>query len=130
MHTLSLGLLLLVGPADFEALQDVWPQWRGPTGDSVAPGRGLPTYWSKTENVVWKTPLPGWGNSTPAIWKDAIFLTTQDKERLLLLRLDRGSGKILWSREVGRGSVVRKAPKGEPKYHEENNMASPPPGTD
>ena len=42
------------------------------------------------------------GNSTPAIWKDVVFVTTQDKDRLLLLRLDRGSGKVMWEKEVGR----------------------------
>src|SRR5580692_6884963 len=104
MRTLVLGLMLLGGPPDTVSPQDIWPQWRGPTGDSVSPTANLPTRWSRTENVLWKTPLPGWGNSTPAIWKDAIFVTTQDKDRLLLLRLDNGSGKVVWQREVGKGT--------------------------
>jgi outer membrane protein assembly factor BamB len=128
MHALVLALTLVGGPAP--AADDVWPQWRGPTHDSVSPRADLPLSWSKTENVVWKTPLPGWGNSTPAIWKDALFVTTQDNDRLLLLRLNRVSGKVLWEREVGRGIANRKAGKGEPKYHAENNMASPSPVTD
>jgi outer membrane protein assembly factor BamB len=90
----------------------------------------LPLRWSRTENVVWTADLPGWGNSTPAIWKDAIFLTTQDKDRLLLLRLDRLTGKILWEQEVGRGTPRRKGDTGNGRYHDENNMASPSPLTD
>jgi outer membrane protein assembly factor BamB len=90
----------------------------------------LPTKWSQTENIVWKTPLPGWGNSTPAIWKDAIFVTTQDKDRLLLLRIDRVTGKVAWEKEVGRGTPRRSGPQGNGRYHDENNMSSPSPVTD
>ena len=88
MACLSLALALcLVADSPAQASpEETWPQWRGPTGDSVAAGAGLPTHWSQKDNVVWKTPLPGWGDSTPAIWQDAIFVTTQDKDRLLLLR--------------------------------------------
>lgn len=126
-----LGLFLLVGAADAAPPHDVWPQWRGPTGDSVAPGPALPTKWSPTENVVWKVALPGWGNSTPAIWKDALFVTTQvDDDRLLLLRLDRATGKTVWQREVGRGTPRRQGPVGEGRFHDEHNMASPSPVTD
>jgi outer membrane protein assembly factor BamB len=130
MHALSLGLLLLAGTTDTISPEDTWPQWRGPTGDSVAPGRGLPTHWGPAENVVWKTPLPGWGNSTPAIWRDVIFVTTQDGDRLLLLRLDRASGKVVWEREVGRGSPRRQGPVGNGRFHDENNMARPSPVSD
>jgi outer membrane protein assembly factor BamB len=130
MHTLAIVFALLVGAADPVAAEDVWPQWRGPTGDSVAPGRGLPTAWSQTENIVWKAPLPGWGNSTPAIWKDAIFVTTQDEDRLLLLQLDRRSGKIVWQREVGKGTPRRKPPVGIGRFHDEQNMATPSAVTD
>src|SRR5205823_1742859 len=118
------------GPGGAGAPQDVWPQWRGPTGDNVASGTGLPTKWSKTENVVWKAALPGWGNSTPAIWKDAIFVTTQDEDRLLFLRLDRLTGKTVWERQVGKGIPRRKGAQGNGMYRDEHNMASPSPVTD
>jgi outer membrane protein assembly factor BamB len=128
MHSLVLALYLL--PAA-PASDDIWPQWRGPTGDSVAPSRSLPTHWSKTENIIWKTPLPGWGNSTPAIWHEAIFVTTQENDdRLFLLRLDRKSGKLVWQREVARGTPRRKGPVGNGRFHDEQNMATPSPVTD
>jgi outer membrane protein assembly factor BamB len=133
MGTFALGLLIFVVPAqtDTAAPTDVWPQWRGPTADSVAPGRGLPTQWSKTENIDWKTPVPGWGTSTPAIWQDAVFVTTQDKDRLLFLRLDAKHGKIVWQREVGQGTPRRTGLVGHPlRFHDEHNMASPSPITD
>src|SRR5437660_7122760 len=104
MHVLAIALLFTAAPTDSVSPEPVWPQWRGPTGDSVAPGPALPTHWSATENIVWKTALPGWGNSTPAVWRDALFVTTQEGDHLLLLRLDRATGKVLWQREVGHGT--------------------------
>jgi outer membrane protein assembly factor BamB len=130
MSALALGLLLLAGPPAAVSPEEVWPQWRGPTHDSVSPTAQLPTKWGKADHVVWKTPVPGTGNSTPAIWKDAIFLTTQDGEKLLLLRIDRVSGDIVWQREVGQGKPRRSGPVGPGRFHDEHNMASPSPVTD
>jgi outer membrane protein assembly factor BamB len=130
MALLLVALLCSAGPADAVSPENIWPQWRGPTGDSVAPVRDLPTHWSKTENVLWKTPLPGWGNSTPAIWLDALFVTTQDDDRLLLLQLDRRNGHVVWQREVGRGTPRRQGELGNLRFHDEHNMATPSPVTD
>ena len=52
-----------------------WPYWRGPTANGMAVG-DAPLKWSDTENVRWKTAIPGKGNSSPVIWGDKIFLTT------------------------------------------------------
>jgi outer membrane protein assembly factor BamB len=132
MNTFIVSMLLVVSqPQPVGAPTDVWPQWRGPTADSVAPGKNLPTQWSTTTNVAWKATLPGWGTSTPAIWRDAIFVTTQvDDRQLLLLRVNAKDGKIVWQREVGQGEPRRKAPVGVGRYHDEHNMASPSPVTD
>lgn len=53
---------------------DDWPQFRGPD-QGRTPETNLPVSWSATENVRWKTPLPGPGHSSPIIWGDRIFLT-------------------------------------------------------
>lgn len=54
-----------------------WPQWRGPAGDGHAPAaHDLPVHWSETENITWKTPLPGRGWSSPVIGGSRIWLTT------------------------------------------------------
>jgi outer membrane protein assembly factor BamB len=55
-----------------------WPAWRGPTADGVAPGGNPPITWSETENIKWKTPLTGTGQSTPVIWGDRIFILTAE----------------------------------------------------
>jgi outer membrane protein assembly factor BamB len=53
-----------------------WPQWRGPDSQGVSNDKNLPTEWSETKNVLWKTPLPGRGFSQPIIWDKRVFLTT------------------------------------------------------
>lgn len=52
-----------------------WAQWRGPNGQGRATGTYQDT-WSQTENVAWKTPIPGRGHSSPIVWGNYIFLTT------------------------------------------------------
>jgi outer membrane protein assembly factor BamB len=131
MHALVFGLLVVAGPPNPVPMEATWPEWRGPTGDSISPVARLPLHWTRTENVIWKTAVAGWGNSTPAIWQDAIFVTTQQNDEvLLLLRIDRKSGNIVWQREVGRGKPRRGGETGNNRYHDENNMASPSPVTD
>jgi outer membrane protein assembly factor BamB len=109
-----------------------WPQWRGPTGDSVSTETGLPLEWSEAKGVVWKCPLPGEGASTPAVWGDAIFATCQKGDDLLLVKINKSSGKVEWQRTVGSGALVRKTekPRGEQKFHNLHNLASPSPVTD
>ena len=55
-----------------------WPGFRGIQASGVADGQGVPTAWNVEtgENVRWKTPIPGLGNSSPVIWGDRIFVTT------------------------------------------------------
>ncbi|HEX5083132.1 MAG TPA: PQQ-binding-like beta-propeller repeat protein [Blastocatellia bacterium] len=53
-----------------------WPQWRGPDSQGVSNEKNLPTEWSETKNVLWKTALPGRGFSQPVIWGKRVFLTT------------------------------------------------------
>ncbi len=84
------------------ALAD-WPQFRGPGGDGVYPPRadgalhGFPTKWSETENVVWKTPVPGKAWSTPVVMGDQVWLSnaTPDGKKMSAVCLDKASGRKL-----------------------------------
>jgi len=129
------------------ARADSWPQWRGPGGQGHAPdARDLPVTWSETENVAWKTPLPGRGWSSPVIDGDRIWLTTavetvitpEEKERRLAgnkfakqlalsgpvvfraLCVDRTTGRLLHDVEL----FTAESP--EP-IHSLNSYASPSP---
>ncbi|HKQ39615.1 MAG TPA: PQQ-binding-like beta-propeller repeat protein [Verrucomicrobiae bacterium] len=76
---------------------DHWPQFRGPTGDGHATARNLPTTWTETENVRWKTPIHGKAWSSPVVWGDQIWVTTapEDGTQLFAVCIDRNAGKII-----------------------------------
>jgi outer membrane protein assembly factor BamB len=114
------------------ALAGNWPQWRGPAGDGISLEKGLPLAWSESQSLAWKCPLPGAGASTPAVWGDAVLVTCQKGDELLLLRINARDGRVAWERPVGTGILVRKTakPRGEQKFHEIQNLASPSPVTD
>jgi len=118
-----IALLLFLTAAESP---DNWPQFRGPDSMGVAEDPRLPDTWSATDNVVWRTAVPGRGWSSPIVWGDHIFLTSvasdtehgapktglysggpQDipggEHRWLVLGLDWATGKIVWEREVHRG---------------------------
>lgn len=79
-----------------------WPAWRGSDGTGRSSERNLPVSWSPTENVTWKTLLPGEGNSTPITWENRVFLTcpVEGGKVRRLICLDRNNGKVLWKHDV------------------------------
>ncbi|HWA99819.1 MAG TPA: PQQ-binding-like beta-propeller repeat protein [Pirellulales bacterium] len=73
-----------------------WPRWRGPRQDGHAKD-DVPVRWTAAD-IVWKTTLPGRGQSSPVIWDNQIFLTSaldRGRERIVFC-VDRSSGSILW----------------------------------
>ena len=54
-----------------------WPQWRGPSGLAISPDSNLPVTWNARENIAWSAPLGGLGSSSPIVWGDQIFVTSQ-----------------------------------------------------
>ncbi len=52
-----------------------WTSWRGPAGTGEVPGSNPPVRWSESENVRWKTAIPGKGHSTPIVWGEKIVVT-------------------------------------------------------
>jgi outer membrane protein assembly factor BamB len=58
------------------ALADDWPQWRGPHGTGVSTERGLPATWGP-QDAAWRARLGGLGVSSPVVWGDRIFVTSQ-----------------------------------------------------
>jgi len=123
----GLLLALLAGSARGEN----WPQWRGPAGTGVSGEKDLPVTWNEQRGLLWKVPLPGTGTSTPAIWKDANFVTCVAADnKLLLLRLDK-DGKVVWKQEVGTSDDTHEGPRrSKLKFHQYYSVASPSPVTD
>jgi len=76
--SLTIVLLALVATTTtFSAENDNWPAFRGADALPIAEDDPrLPSTWSPTENVVWKTEVDGLGWSSPVVWGNQIFLTT------------------------------------------------------
>lgn len=115
-----------------------WPQWRGPLFSGVAPQADPPLHWSETNNVKWKTAIPGEGDSTPIVWSNRVFILTAvpagkdqggisetpaQEYQFIVLCHDRQTGRVLWQK-IARQEVPHEG-------HQENNTyASASPVTD
>jgi outer membrane protein assembly factor BamB len=144
--TFAAVCLLTMAPL---AATDQWPQFRGPQAGVVADDPALPDTWSETENIVWKTEIPGYGWSSPVVWDDHVFVTaavsTGDEaapvkglydpgeekgktrstaaQRWMVYDIDFKTGRIRWSKELR--SVPSKVMR-----HIKNSFASETPVTD
>ncbi len=117
---LTLALVLAALPLHAEN----WPCWRGPRLDGTSLEREVPIKWCATENILWKTELPGSGHASPIVWGDRIFTVAAlaDTEDRQLLCVDRQNGGLLWQ------ATVLKAPREQ--VHRLNTHASSTPATD
>lgn len=90
-----------------------WSRFRGPNGSAVSDAQGVPTDWSDSTNLAWKTELPGPGSSSPIIVGDRVLVTCysgygtgrgavgdikQLKRHLVCVSLK--DGKILWDKPI------------------------------
>jgi len=124
-RALIIAGVLLLGLTGVSAVEQ-WPQFRGAQAGVADDDPALPERWSETENVVWKTDIPGLGWSSPIVWGDHVFVTTaissgvepppakglfdpvgdhsrnrsREVHRWMVLDLDFASGSIRWQREL------------------------------
>jgi outer membrane protein assembly factor BamB len=115
--------LLIVNSISVTQAQN-WPNWRGPNGDGTSIETNFPTKWDSITNVVWKSPVPGIGHSSPIIWEDKLFTITAlpETQEKLLLCYDCKNGNLLWQRTVLKSTFKNK--------HNDNSYASGTPATD
>ena len=121
---LALLFTLLTFALAAPAHAENWPGWRGPRGDGTSIEEQIPTHWSATSNIVWKTELPGTGHASPIVSGNRVFTITAipETEGRDLLCLSRNSGKILWQKTVIKSPLEKK--------HQLNSHASSTPATD
>ena len=78
-----------------------WAAFRG-NGNSLTSVSNLPLEWSDEKNVAWKTDLLGYGQSSPVIWRQRIFVTTiqGDMKNVPTIQcLELENGKEVWKKE-------------------------------
>lgn len=119
----AFALLLASTTATFAANE--WPQFRGPTGDGHAVATGIPLNWGETQNIKWKTTIPGQGWSSPVIYDDQVWFTTalNEGKSLRAICVNRDSGAIVHNIELF-------TPANPGKIHQLNSFASPTPVID
>ena len=130
-----------------------WPQWRGPDGSGISTEKNLPSQWSPTKNIKWKTPIEGRGHSSPIVWENKIFVTTaiegaevpgakaakhlidnkdfvhpdsvgaNRKHTFKVVALNRDNGKILWETVAWEGTPYD-------DRHRKSSYAASTPATD
>jgi outer membrane protein assembly factor BamB len=102
---------------------DNWPQFRGPNGDGISDSTNVPTKWSETNNVRWKTQIHDRGWSSPVVWGNQVWVTTaqEDGTDYYAVCLDRKTGKVIYDLKL----FHQAAPK--PNTKQFNSYASPTP---
>ena len=105
--TVALTMVVCLTGAD-------WRQFRGNDVSGIAPDANVPATWSKTDNIAWKTELPGRGLSGPIVIGDQVIVTASSgfrQDRLHVISFDRNSGEQQWHRQfwaTGRTMTHRK----------------------
>ena len=101
MRHVIVGLLLVT--ATVLHAED-WVRFRGPNGQGISNEKNLPLKWSNSQNVAWKTPIPGKGWSSPIVYRNRIFLTTTTEKGVScrVVCVNRVTGKVEWNTEVHR----------------------------
>ena len=135
-------------PSDAGTSLGSWPSFRGPQASGISEGQNLPDRWNGDpgENILWRTPIPGLGHSSPIVWSQRIFVTSavssdpnatfrpglygdgdasedRSRHRWMIYAIDKGSGQILWERVAHGGEPVD-------KRHIKSTYASSTPVTD
>lgn len=99
-----------------------WPQWRGPNGDGISVETNVPVKWSVSENIGWKTPIPGEGHSSPVVWgdsfqsytpllyRDLLILDCRQESEAALLAFDKTTGKVRWRVEPSKPRISHITP--------------------
>ncbi len=130
-----------------------WPNWRGPASTGVSAEAGLPATWSDTTNVAWRTALSGAGVSSPVVWGERVFVTSQigsgassvgprlgqgadasaaerslaaprgPNVRFVVEALNTADGRRVWAYELPADGPL-------PAVHDKHNLASASPVTD
>ncbi|MCM2371710.1 outer membrane protein assembly factor BamB family protein [Aporhodopirellula aestuarii] len=125
------SMLLLVGGLAFPCHAENWGHWRGPDGNAVSDSANPPTQFNHSENLRWKTPIPGRGSGSPIVWGDDVFVVSAipvsggeiPKHQFVLFCFNRKTGGERWRRVA-----VEATPHQE--THSTNGFASASPVTD
>ena len=107
---LTFGILLVL--FSMRSFSQNWPQWRGSNRDGKVTGFSAPQTWPQQLKQSWKMPV-GFGDATPALVNNRLYVFTRQGDKELLLCLDAATGKQIWASE----GYSTPAPTGPPASH-------------
>ena len=99
---------MLCAPATL-ALAD-WKEFRGNGSSLLSSREQLPREWSDQNNLSWSIVTPGYGQSSPVIFDQHVFVTSVEglrKETLSLSAFDLSNGKALWNHGAAPAQSIR-----------------------
>ena len=116
----TLLALALTAPLLSSQAANSWMTWRGDDGLAVSKTGNPPVTWSEEENVRWKVPMPGIGNSSPIVFENRIFVTTAIPSPV---KAEKTEGKVekvddTAKQEAQSRSGRRRRPRPKPKAHD------------
>ena len=129
MHPLyRLSLLLICTTISVHSLiaQNPVPQWthfRGSNLNGISSESGLPTTWNDSSHIQWKTPIAGKGWSSPVVYGNQVWLTTEENKEMRAICYDFQTGKIIHNKIVFNPDTLY-------RKHSINTYATPTPAID
>jgi outer membrane protein assembly factor BamB len=102
-----------------------WREFRGAGNSAIEKKSRLPLRWNSREGIAWSASTAGYGQSSPVVFGNRIFLTSIEgpmKETLHVYCLDLSTGRELWRRQFAATQKV--------KYGEMVSRAAPTPCVD
>ena len=98
-------------PATPAASEFDWPQWQGPDRTGLSKETGLLQQWPPAgPPLAWSIAGLGAGYGSMAIQGDRIFVQGSKSSQSLIYALNRGDGKGVWSKALGRAGNNDRGP--------------------
>ena len=72
----------------------------GGHGNSRSAANNVALRWTDESGVLWRKKLQGFGQSSPVLWENTVYVTSvggKNKEHLYVEAFDRLSGKRRWA---------------------------------
>lgn len=102
---IGLAIILLLLAFTKDSFCQDWPQWRGVNRDGRVTGFKVPSEWPAELTQVWKVKV-GFGDATPALSGNRIYLNTRQENNEAILCLDAATGKEVWKTEYPANPVT------------------------
>lgn len=91
-----------------EPSANAWPAFLGQGGSEIDPA-SIPLEWNESKNIAWSAKLPGYGQSSPVIWNDRVYVTSVEgpkKETFHLVCLKLADGEEVWRKSIANSMPV------------------------